>query len=91
MHGRVTAYKMRRNELILQLGARCEICGSEENLEFDHPYGRDWVARKQNRLHRLRLYARDYAAGNLRLLCGPCNKTHPPLFGDFDDLEETRP
>lgn len=84
----ITAYQLKRNELIVQLGARCEICGTEEDLQFDHPYGRDWVARKQNQLHRLRLYARDYAKGNLRLLCGPCNRTHLPLFGDMIEEED---
>lgn len=34
-------YKKRRANLIQQLGGRCAICGSTENLEFDHIESKD--------------------------------------------------
>jgi len=75
-------YRERREKLIAALGGKCCECNSTENLEFDHPFGRDWIARQKARWHRIVLYEGDQKAGNLRLLCSNCNKVLLPLFGD---------
>lgn len=80
---RKVIYRQKRAAFVVQLGGCCAQCGSTENLEFDHPYGRDWIARKHDQLTRLRLYRRDFSQGNLRLLCSDCNKKFLPLFGDL--------
>jgi hypothetical protein len=64
-----------REQLVAAMGGMCAVCGSEEFLEFHHPKGRTWVARRKNQLQRMRLYERDWKAGRLSLLCSPCNKT----------------
>ena len=68
----------KRNELMALLGDRCVMCGSQDNLEFDHPHGRHWEARSLARTKRLRLYREDFEVGNLRLLCSACNKIYLP-------------
>lgn len=64
-----------RAEINEMLGGVCDLCGAEENLEVDHPYGRDWQPRKVNRLDRLRRYLREARKGLIRLLCRSCNAT----------------
>lgn len=72
---RILSYvRAARERLIESMGGACELCGVEYDLEFDHPNGREWEPRKLNRWARLAAYRRDLAAGNLRLLCGLCNK-----------------
>jgi len=36
-----------RDRLRRVMGGKCEKCGTTESLEFHHPNGRDWVARKK--------------------------------------------
>lgn len=81
-------YRRRRLALIAELGGECACegcivhpghCGATEQLEFDHPFGRDWVAREKSRWTRIALYERDYKAGNLRLLCKACNLHYVPV------------
>lgn len=64
-----------RDSLRARLGGVCSNprCRSTRNLEFHHPYGRDWEPREKNLLQRMRLYARDFKAGRLVLLCSHCN------------------
>ena len=62
-----------RSELICVLGGCCVLCLRIDELEFDHPKGRAWHPREHNQLQRMRLYWRDHAADNLRLLCSSCN------------------
>lgn len=64
-----------RERLTAVMGGACRKCGATEPLEFHHPRGRDWVARKKNQLSRMRLYLRDFLLGNLELLCSGCNKS----------------
>jgi hypothetical protein len=63
-----------RDGLRAALGGVCKKCGTAEALEFHHPDGRDWAARKKNLAQRMRLYWRDFRAGRLELLCSGCNK-----------------
>jgi len=83
-------YTARRMQLITDLGGRCENCGAIEKLEFDHPHGREWTPRKHDVLTRLKKYAADYAAGNLRLLCSHCNKILLPDRDPWIDRETAR-
>lgn len=64
-----------RDELRRILGGRCSNtkCRSDHDLEFHHPYGRDWEPREKNLMQRMRLYRRDFELGRLTLLCSPCN------------------
>lgn len=64
----------KRSMLIFLLGGVCKKCGSDEQLEFHHKYGRTWEARKCSRLRRMVLYFRDYDKGLLTILCHNCNK-----------------
>jgi hypothetical protein len=63
-----------RERLRKVMGGKCVKCGSTEQLEFHHPRGRTWVARRKNQLQRMKLYWRDFMEGVLELLCSPCNK-----------------
>lgn len=65
---------IKRLELIEKLGGKCELCFKKTNLEFDHPNGRDWRPEKKSRWMRMIIYAREAAAGLIRLLCKGCNK-----------------
>jgi hypothetical protein len=67
-----------RSRLLERLGGECAKCGATENLELDHPFGREWVARDKNRWVRMKLYWQDYESGNLRILCERCNKLYVP-------------
>lgn len=64
-----------RDRLRVAMGAKCVKCGATEELEFHHPHGRNWVARKKNQLARMKLYWRDFMLGLLELLCSGCNKS----------------
>ena len=64
-----------RDALRARLGGRCSNlkCRSEHDLEFHHPFGRNWEPREQNLMQRMRLYERDFKSGKLALLCSKCN------------------
>lgn len=66
-------YLRHRDALREKLGGKCSICGSTLDLEFDHPDGRLYEARRLSSHRRIAQYERDAAAGNLRLLCAECN------------------
>src|SRR5947209_2351671 len=72
--GNVRRYRRGRQELIDQLGGKCADCGATEDLEFDHPSGRTWEARKTSRWQRLALYRREAKDGKIELRCKDCNK-----------------
>jgi len=62
-----------RKQLIDKLGGVCALCGSRDELEFDHINGRDYEPSKLSSSARLARYKREVAAGEIRLLCNPCN------------------
>lgn len=64
-----------RERLVALMGGQCKKCAATELLEFHHPNGRNWVARKKNQLQRMRLYLQDFLLGKLELLCSGCNKS----------------
>jgi hypothetical protein len=55
------------------MGGKCVGCGENDDLHFHHPNGRNWEPNKKNLLQRMKLYQRDFKAGNLALLCCSCN------------------
>lgn len=66
--------RRRKAELIEQLGSKCVKCGTTEDLEFDHKNGRDYDPQKLSYSARLARYKREADRGEIRLLCGRCNK-----------------
>lgn len=58
------------------LGGKCIDCGSVEELEFDVivPVGNSDHHRRMDYSWRLSFYRKQYAANNLALRCGPCNR-----------------
>ncbi len=82
----VRQYRLRRKALIVAMGGECEECGKKRRLEFHHPNGRDWECRKLPRWQRIKMYERDFAAGQLELLCRTCNAGYNPKK-EIDDEE----
>lgn len=74
--------KRRALHLKKLLGMKCALCpeSDPDKLQFDHPYGRDWIPRKKSRWQRITIISREILQGRVRLLCGPCNlKTREKL------------
>lgn len=58
-------------------GASCDPelgCGTRSNLQLHHKNGRPWIASRVGPLKRSRLYAEDFARGELGVLCRQCNE-----------------
>jgi hypothetical protein len=85
--------RRKRDWLFEQLGAKCCHCGATAELEFDviqpspeakdHHGGMEWS-------HRISFYTRQFFAGNLQVLCSPCNShkcnaTAAPALTDTDN------
>ena len=64
--------------LLEELGNECVECGSRDDLQIDHPYGRDWKPCRTNSYNRWLRYQREHLQGLIRLLCGDCNKKIRP-------------
>lgn len=64
-------YARNRAELIKQLGGRCEKHGKDcdGELEFHHPFGRDWNPEDTSRLRRLARYKSEATLGLVTLRC----------------------
>lgn len=78
MPHRSTIYARKiREELIAKLGGKCALCPCDDvtQLEFDHKHGSVFVLRMLSYSARMAMYKREYEAGELRLLCKPCNKS----------------
>jgi hypothetical protein len=74
---------VRRNFLIISLGGKCRLCRSTENIELDHPNGKDWEARKLSPQMRMKRYEEDNERGQLDLLCKSCKCRDGALNKDF--------
>ncbi len=61
--------RRKRAELVARLGGKCAVCGSEFDLEIDHPAGRDWSMRRTEFSARISRLCREADEGLLRLLC----------------------
>ncbi len=70
--------RRKRAQLICELGGKCALCGSEADLQFDHPYGRDWSMRKKDSSWRISILTKEISRGLIRLLCATCNAKHKP-------------
>lgn len=66
-------YRKEMDALIKDMGGKCVKCGSEERLEVDHIYGRDWDLKKVHIVQRVRKYRGEWEQGKTRLLCKHCN------------------
>jgi len=66
-------YRRVRNHIFKLLGRVCVMCGSIENLEFDHiiPNG---YARHDKSSERVWEWIESYDKGNLQILCKDCNR-----------------
>jgi 5-methylcytosine-specific restriction endonuclease McrA len=72
----------RRQALIAEMGGRCTLCGSTEDLEFDHwPAPAPCSLSRFNSTHRLAHYRNCWKAGGLRLLCRACNASQGNPIG----------
>jgi 5-methylcytosine-specific restriction endonuclease McrA len=56
------------------MGCVCVYCGKKRKLQFHHTSPRRWTANRVNRLHRMKLYRKDWENGELVLACPTCNK-----------------
>lgn len=83
----------RRDRLRRLLGGRCAYCGLCDGLDFDCKKPTKDGHGKLSTVQRMTYYLRQYASGNLQLLCRDCNvkkgvKPHPryvnalPLVGE---------
>ncbi len=65
--------RRKRRELVAVLGGVCAICGSVEDLGFDciRPMGD--AHHRYDTSQRMCFYRRQFAEGNLQLLCNSCN------------------
>ena len=67
-------YRKMWDTLFILMGGQCEDCGEKQgDFVFHHPRGKNWVTRQMNSAKRIRQYYRDFAAGNLQLLCKDCH------------------
>lgn len=68
--------EVQRTLLIIIMGAKCHYCPERRVwlLEFHHTKKPDWRPAKTSRHRRIKLYARDWGMGILKLACGTCNK-----------------
>jgi len=65
------------------MGWCCANCGTIANVELDHPHGRNWEPRNCDCVTRAKRYLRDWADGNLRILCRTCNAKDGGRRGGF--------
>lgn len=83
----------RRFALFMALGAMCVLCGEDDldELQFDHPFGRDYQPRDLSRWVRICRLEHEAKQGLIRVLCEDCNKRagKPPSPFDYDDQTET--
>jgi hypothetical protein len=75
------AYKKRlekigalRKYILSKLTNYCVLCGSIDDLQLDHPKGRNWSPNKFSAEKRLKKYLEDQSNDNLRVLCALCNR-----------------
>jgi 5-methylcytosine-specific restriction endonuclease McrA len=62
------------DRLILQLGGKCEKCGSLSALTIDHIEGCDFEHKAVEWSYRVSIYRREAKEGKLQVLCGKCNR-----------------
>lgn len=65
--------RRKRRELVAVLGGVCAFCGTQEGLGFDCIKPMGDRHHRYDTSHRMSFYRRQYAEGNLQLLCDRCN------------------
>lgn len=84
-------YRRERTKWIAHLGGKCAVCGTTEELEFDHDVPRDWDPAKTSRWQRLRNYIREIKAGKIKqVLCRSHNASKGYPDGQQELLDRTR-
>lgn len=73
-----------RCELLLFLGGYCKLCGATKNLEFDHVVPIDWTPSAKSQSQRAAEYKREFAKGNLQILCSKCHGKKTAEFRGFE-------
>ena len=71
-HGKLAVWRQRQF-MMQALGNKCDDCGTDEWLEFDHWNGRNWSMRAKSQWARTRILMEEFQKGLLRLLCRSCN------------------
>jgi hypothetical protein len=68
-----------RTRIIADLGAKCNWCGSEEDLTLDCIEPRGDKHHRMGRLSRICFYRQQFFANNLQVLCKTCNGIKGPM------------
>lgn len=78
-----TAYAVLRKLALEVYGNRCEWCGEEEGLQFDHVYGDGLRDRQKNRpnamIRKIAVAGQRQASPALQLLCTNCHRSKGAL------------
>lgn len=81
----VAWYRRERAKWIAHLGGKCAVCGTTEDLEFDHDQPRDWIPNRKSRWQRMVIYIREIKEGRIKqLLC----RSHNASKGYPDGQQE---
>lgn len=80
-----------RCELLLFLGGYCKLCGATKHLEFDHVVPIDWTPSAKSQSQRAAEYKREFAKGNLQILCSKCHGKKTAEFRGFEVDPENCP
>ena len=78
------SYRLGRIALIAAMGGPCTVCGRCDDLQFHHLRRRNWLSADVSQWQRLTRHKREWAAEQLALACGPCNRRMgQPSVSDF--------
>lgn len=89
--------KRARLALVIQLGGKCDECGSInlDTLQLDHIYTKSYEPQKLGSDSRIANYRREAKAGLLRVLCKSCNSSRgrslakPPALMTSQEIMES--
>lgn len=74
------------DKLIQDLGGKCVVCGTTDNLTIDHIDGCDYTHSTVEWSHRISIYRREAKENKLQVMCDLHNtKKGKPLHGKPDD------
>jgi formylmethanofuran dehydrogenase subunit B len=71
-----------RNSVFELIGWECSLCGElSDDIQVDHPRGREWEPRAVCSVQRQRRYLDEARTGKIRPLCKRCNGGYRPASG----------